>query len=152
MSHEYTRNDFDQWLVFLDQYIEDFLSALPPQKREKLDYSPKSLDVVERWLLSQYPDNEVRKEAFQKEEHRHIFMGAMCYVGETFRKHLGGVWNIHLNDPSHLYEELPVIEGFDDQNSVLCPAVLMFQAIEKQAGVFLSAGLLTWIEHTKSKG
>jgi hypothetical protein len=150
MDHKYTRDDFGTWLVFLDDYIDDFLAILPPEKRDKLDYLPKSLDVVEMWLLDQYPSNQAREERFKQQEHRHVFMGAMCYVGETIRRNLGGIWNIHLDEQGHPYEELPVIENFDQQGSTLCPAILMSQAIEKRVGVYISAGLLTWMEHTKS--
>ena len=120
----------------MDEYVDDFVSVLPQEKREKLDYSPESLDVVERWLLKRYPSNQARKEALRNEqEDKQLYMGAMCYVGETFRKNWGGIWNVHLNEPDYLYGILPVIE--QKSGGVLCPAYLMSRAIDTRAGELL---------------
>jgi len=47
-------DQFQVWLIDMDDAIVRFRQALPGSVSAKLDYSPKSLDVVERLALEQY--------------------------------------------------------------------------------------------------
>jgi hypothetical protein len=144
MDHKYTRDDFEEWLIFMDEYIDDFVSSLPTPERENLNYSPESLDVVERWLLIKYESNQTRIEAFRQKENRYRYMGAMCYVGETIRKNLGGIWNAHFDEPHYQYGELPIIES--RAGAAICPLKLMNKAIEMRARHYLRQVLMPLIE------
>lgn len=34
------------------------------------------------------------------------------YLGEVFRRHVGGKWELCLKDPKYLYFKLPVVAGY----------------------------------------
>ena len=68
--------------------ISYFLASFPSEISEKFDYSPSSLRIVSEWLLSRYEDYEIT----QDETDTKLLFGAVCYVGETYRKSLGGYW------------------------------------------------------------
>lgn len=140
-----TRDDFENWLILMDRNLEEFLMAVPSEMRSELDFSPMSLDKVEAWLIEQYPT----KEALLEESQLHIFDCVMCYVGETFRKNLRGIWNVNLDNPNFRYGRLPIIEGFDKRGSILCPPLLILAAIEMRVGSYLSTGLQAWISHNQ---
>src|SRR5690242_18120648 len=100
----------ESWRTRVENSIDSFLKELPVQVSEKLNYSVDSLDVFETWLLDKYSPSETTPDPSQLP----IDDGAMFYVGETFKKHLGGYWNVHFAkvEPDFPYGEDPVIEGF----------------------------------------
>ena len=45
---------FQYWLVEMDSALESFFKFLPTEMRTELDYTPASVDTLERWLLRKY--------------------------------------------------------------------------------------------------
>lgn len=146
MNAEHTRREFDTWLVFLDDYIDEFRSGFSSDIKEKLDYSPFSLDIVEIWLMEKYSSSEMARTSLSIKDDLHIFMCAMSYVGETYRINLGGIWNIHLDRPDKTNGRLQVIERFNKENTALCPSLLMLSALDKRSASHMSTVLMFWME------
>ena len=92
--------------------------------RRKLDYSPASLDVLEAWLLARYPDGD----AARAETEVLLLDGVARYVGETFRKNVGGQWWFDLDGWTH--EGLPQIAGIAEGLPPVCPLALLREATE----------------------
>jgi hypothetical protein len=140
-----TRDDFETWLIFMDDYISRFAAALSPEDQEKLDLSPESLDMVEAWLLKNFPDLT----AFLHRQKDGIIDGCIVYVGEVFRDNLGCKWTINVDNPEEQYYQLPVIKNFHDPLiPMISPMNLVLKAVEKRAGWYMRIALLAY----KTKG
>ena len=98
-----TRDDFESWLVDMDDALERFIGKLPGEVGGQLDYSPESLDILEKWTLDNYESPEQMLPASEAES-----VDALArYVGETFRRAIGGRWGIRLDDPKYVFFGLP---------------------------------------------
>lgn len=128
-----TRDDFEFWLVVMDDALERFLAVLPPQIREKLDYSPSSLDALETWILDRYPSPQAMLERDQSR----LVDGVARYIGETFRKTLGGYWDIRLDDPKFAFFALPILTGFEEKPTPFCPLTLATASADRRTGKYL---------------
>src|SRR5262249_25677977 len=85
MSHTDAREEFEGWVAFMDEAIDDFVDDLPDTVREQLDYSAESLDVLESWLLGAFPSYN----ALIADDAREVLDAAGRYVGQTFIRQLG---------------------------------------------------------------
>jgi hypothetical protein len=90
-----TRDDFDIWMFKMDDALDEFFAQLPPNVRERLDFSTASQDVLEKWLLDRYPSPR----ALLSTADKHLLDGAARSVGETSRKTAGGHGTIDLDNP-----------------------------------------------------
>lgn len=108
--------EFQKFLVEMDDVLEGLLERAERDGRV-LDYSPASLDALEELWLS-------GKSAGDAE-----VLSTRCarYVGEVYRRNLGGVWKLELNSPKKAAYGLPVISGFSSRDYSSCPT-LLFQS------------------------
>jgi len=127
------KESFNYWLAEMDDALERFLGMFPPDIRPQLDYSGGSLDVVERWLLERYANPD----ALLSVSARDVLDGASRYVGETFRKQIGGRWEIRLDDPQYAFFGLPQLTGFSDQPTPICAHSLVTAAADRRTGSYL---------------
>lgn len=125
-----TREDFEYWLASLDDFLEQFIDAFPEEDRHQLDFSPKSLDVVEAWVLRKYPDFD----DIVKPSESQTVNGVACYVGEVYRKQLDAKWVIHLDDPSYAYYGLPILVWGKE---VECPLSVVTASADRRTGDFM---------------
>lgn len=125
-----TRDDFDMWVFHMDDALAEFFERLPHGVRERLDYSPQSLDALEAWLLEQYPNPR----ALMQPSESHVLDGAARYIGETFRKNAGGHWTIDLDDQKNAYFGLPVLTGY---RSPAAPISLATASTHRRTGSYL---------------
>jgi hypothetical protein len=132
MSQDDERRDrFELWLMDMDDALERFMDQVP-EVREKLDYSAESLDVLEKWLLERYPTFE----AIIADSEKDMLDGMARYVGETFRKNLGGIWDIVLDDPKNVWYRLPIVTGFPGQGAPLSPVTMTTAAADRRTGTY----------------
>lgn len=124
---------FNYWMFDMDDVLQRFRDALPPQTRDKLDCSPASLDVLEGWLLERYPDIAATREPSEAQ----TLDGAGRYIGETFQRQIGGVWDLQIGNPKGAYFKLPVLTDFDDQASDISPLSLATASTDRRTGDFL---------------
>lgn len=111
------QEQFQYWLAHMDDALEEFLARLPAQVRGALDYSPASLDVLESWLLDRYPSVSAIMSDAAQDDHD----GAARYVGEVYRKALGGRWRIRYDDPKYVFYGLPEVTFLEKKDSPVSP-------------------------------
>lgn len=132
-----SRDDFEQWLFAMDDALESFLSSFPIQDRKLMDYSPDSLCTLENWLLQKYSSTTAMLEANEAK----TVDGVARYVGETFRRKLGGIWDIGLSDPKYVYFGLPVLRGEGKKTTPICPHTLATASVDRRSGTFMKTVL-----------
>ena len=127
------RKQFEGWLDFMDGALGRFLMNLPAEIESRLDFSPQSLNVLESWILNKYPSTQAMTEPDQT-----ITLDALArYIGETFRKVLGGYWDIQLDEPDLVYFSLPIITGFKGGLGYDCPITLATATANRRTGTYL---------------
>jgi hypothetical protein len=136
------REQFEYWLADMDDALERFFATLPPEVRDRLDYSPQSLDVLEQWMLSKYSKMEqVRQPSESK-----TLDGIARYIGETYRKNLGGHWEIRLDDPKYAFYGLPQLTGYSAKPTPSAPLPLATAAVDRRTGNYWSTILANKME------
>ena len=99
----YTQENFQDWIFFISDKMEYFTGEFAQENSLTLDYSIKSLDEIEGWILANFKHhNDLIAE---KKLLDHITI----YIGETFRKHIGGKWYIDLENKKNAYYSMPVL-------------------------------------------
>ena len=128
-----SRDNFEYWLANMDDALDFLLEQVPVSIKDKLDFSVNSLKVLESWVLEKYENTE---KMLNSKETR-LVNSIACYIGETFRKNLGGTWNIKLDDPKFAFFGLPIITGFPQESSPFCPLTLATTTADRRNGKFL---------------
>jgi hypothetical protein len=77
-----------------------------------LDYSRESITALEPYLQNRLAAGENRES---------LKTLAGRYVGETFRKSIGGAWELCLKEPDYIYFKMPVISGYSAEPIEFCP-------------------------------
>ncbi len=132
-----TVDDFNHWVADMDDALRRFTATLPDDLRQRLDLSPASLDVLERWLLDRYPSVAAMTSATEAL----TVDGAARYIGETLRKSIGGHWDIRLDDPKYAYFNRPILTGFEPQPTPFCPQAMASTAVDRRTGHLLRGQL-----------
>jgi len=125
-----TRDDFEVWIVHMDDALAEFFDQLPEDVRRSLDYAPRSLDSLERWLLDRYSSPQ----ALLAPSESTTLDGAARYVGETFRRTIGGRWTIDLDNKKNAYFGLPVLVGY---RTPVAPMSLVTASTHRRIGAYL---------------
>jgi hypothetical protein len=156
--------------IKINLMIDYFISEMPTDVRDQLDYSPNSLDIVESWLLERYPhppeDYALAVDDYEYDgaetdilaAHR-MLHGAIFYIGEIYRRELRGRWSIyssHTNPYWREFDNNPVIDGFYEDIEI-CPYFHVLEVIDEHidaGGTLRSAFRIskdTWITQTRKK-
>ena len=132
MNHlkQKSRENFEYWLASMDEFLEEFATEFSEEEQNLLDYSAESLEIVEKWILSNYKDTAAMLKASESQRINQV----ACYVGETFRKSKGGKWDIQLDDPAFAFYALPVLTGTYDSE---CPLTLVTATADRRTGSYL---------------
>jgi hypothetical protein len=128
-----TRDDFEYWLADMGDALDRFLESLPREIRSRLDYSIESLDALESWILSTYPDS---KDMLPMEESTRVG-GAARYIGQTIRKNIGGHWDINLDRPHIAFYGIPIVTGFSPTPTPMCPLAMATSTANRRTGTYL---------------
>ena len=99
----YTQENFQEWIFFISDKMEYFTGTFAKEHGLVLDYSKKSLDDLERWILDNFNDHNDL--IVQKELLDHLTI----YIGQTFKKYIGGKWFIDLENKKNVYYSMPVL-------------------------------------------
>jgi len=132
-----TNDDFQLWVFNMDDELDAFKATLPVELAKWLDYSVESLTLLEAWILNRYPTFEDT----EKKEEAQVLDWLARYVGETFRKQIGGHWDIDLENKKNVYYGLPVITGFEEKPTPVCPLTLVTASTDRRTGDFISGVL-----------
>lgn len=124
---------FEYWLADMDDGIARLRSRLPDEVQANLDLSPESLSVLEAWLLARFPSVQhvLAPEALEEVD------GVARYIGETFRRAIGGRWDANVDDPKNVFYGLPLLTGFSEKPTPISPHALVSAAAERRTGSFL---------------
>lgn len=123
---------FDAWLEHMPASLE-YLEVLAPQVADRLDFSPASLDALEGFLLQKFPTFESFESVPTAE-----WDAYGRYVGEVFRRVLGGQWELYWDRPSNVHHNRPVILGYPGQQVATDPHGLTHVSLDRRTGNFLS--------------
>jgi hypothetical protein len=139
------KDKFEFWLMDMDDALEGFIQSLPAASGDKLDGSIDSLVELESILLEKYSSFEEVK----KSSEATFVDGASRYLGEIFRKELGGKWSIDFSDEKNVFYGVPQLSGFEGQKSQLSPQKLITASIDRRKGDFLRTILNNNIRNIK---
>ncbi|MBK8030933.1 MAG: hypothetical protein IPK17_15885 [Chloroflexi bacterium] len=130
-----TQKQFDEWLDDKDLRLMRFFASIPPELLSYLDFSLDSLKHLETWLLQKYP--EVQRDLSVNE--LAIIDTIGTYVGEVFRKYLGGQWVIDLENEENAYFGIPGIGNFGGNHSIklVYPSTWVTTSIHRRTGTFI---------------
>ena len=131
------RDQFEHWLFAMDDILEDFIANFPGDK-QSLDYSPESLKVVEQWLMDSFATIEDAEE----EAGKIPLDRAARYIGETYRRNLGGKWNLHLKNPKYVHYGIPELIDMAHVPVKVCPLFEATTAIDRREGDMMTKDLL----------
>ena len=134
-----TRDDFEAWLMFLDDCISQLIGYLPNDVSARLDFTPESLVPLESWLLATYDSPALILERSE------VWVLDRCtrYVGEVLRINSGGVWDIDLVNEDNTFFGLPVVKK---GRWVDCPASLVTAALDRRQGNYMKRVIEKLIE------
>lgn len=99
----YTQEDFQEWIFYISDKMDYFTEEFAKEQGLTLDYSMESLDVLEVWILDHFDD---AKELIAEGQ---LLDYLTIYIGETFRKYIGGKWFIDLENKKNAYFSMPVL-------------------------------------------
>lgn len=137
----YTQENFQDWIFFISDKMEYFTGEFAQENGLTLDYSIKSLDEIEGWILANFKHhNDLIAE---KKLLDHITI----YIGETFRKHIGGKWYIDLENKKNAYYSMPVLTdpAYIGERYV-ASMTYATACISRQKGNYISTILLNCME------
>ncbi|MDC6213309.1 hypothetical protein [Ralstonia solanacearum] len=124
---------FEFWLMEMNDSIQRFLDSLPEEIARQLGFSVDSLTCLELWLISRYQSPAEIMQPTEAQAHD----GAARYIGETFRRSLGGKWRIDFLDKKNVYFGVPQIVDIRGQMAQFCPHALVTTLLDRRRGDFL---------------
>ncbi|TCW41729.1 hypothetical protein EDC32_1011396 [Laceyella sacchari] len=132
--NDYNEDWFEEWLMLLPDELEKIEKSL---HHLDLDYSPESLLRLEGWILDHYPSMD----AILDDREKMILDALLRYVGEVFRVHLQGKWEIVRGDPQYVFDYLPIIR-FSGSIPNTSPLSLIIASIDRHTGEFIYDSLM----------
>ncbi|MEO8378779.1 MAG: hypothetical protein ABI779_03865 [Acidobacteriota bacterium] len=128
MSAEEERDKFEHYLFEMDDVLEDFVGEAQAVGYA-LDYREDSLGALEAFIAERLESDPSQ-----------VKNRAARYLGEVFRKNVGGHWDIYLENPKDLHYKLPVVTGFSSADLDFCPIELVENfVVKKEAGTLIRA-------------
>ena len=136
----YTQEDFQEWIFFISDKMDEFTDTFAKDNHLILDYTLASLDDVERWILDNY--SKIKDLLADKVTLDRLTI----YIGETFRKYIGGKWFMDLKNKKNAYYSVPVLTDPSYRGEVyLTPMFFATASINKNKGNYISGILMKHI-------
>ncbi|MFJ1435833.1 hypothetical protein ACILFN_10895 [Capnocytophaga canimorsus] len=129
----YTQDNFQDWIFYIDDKMDDFTQNFAQQHHLILDYSIQSLDDLEQWIFTNFENNTLLI------ENAKLLDLLTIYIGETFRKHIGGKWVMDTENKKNAYYMLPVLT--DKKYKVekyVAPSTFATACISRKKGNYIS--------------
>lgn len=126
--------------------MDEFTNEFAKENHLILDYTIDSLDDLERWILDHY-SNAQELVADSKTLDR------LCiYIGETWRKYLGGKWVIDLENKKNVYYSMPALtDPYYQDKPRTYPMTNATACISRKKGNYISRILINSIsDRTKT--
>jgi len=129
----YTKDNFQEWIFLIGEKMDFFTQEFASQKSLILDYSLKSLDDLEEWIIANYSTINSLK------DDQKMLDLLTIYIGETFRKYLGGKWFMDLEDKDNAYYHMPVLTSPDYKGEIYkAPRTFATACIPRKKGNYIS--------------
>ncbi len=129
----YTKENFQDWIFCIDDKMNAFTEDFANKNNLVLDYTLQSLDGLEQWILETYNDEDQLLG-----DHKMLDLLAI-YIGETFRKHIGGKWFIDLDNKNNAFHGMPVLTSPEFKGvKYKSPQVYATASIDRQQGNHVS--------------
>lgn len=136
----YTQEDFQEWIFFISDKMDKFTDTFSKDNHLILDYTLASLNDVERWILDNY--SEIKELLADKVTLDRLTI----YIGETFRKYIGGKWFMDLKNKQNTYYSVPVLTDPSYRGVVyLTPMFFATASINRNKGNYISSILMKHI-------
>lgn len=120
---------FQQFIFEMDDVLEEFL-LMTSELEYDLDYSISSLGMLESYI-----DKNISSKG-----DINTITRASRYLGEVFRRNVGGRWDLCLDDPKNINFKLPIINDYSDLDIEFCPvAIIGNYIVNKRKGLILKA-------------
>lgn len=130
----YTQDNFQEWIFLIGEKMDLFTGDFARENNLNLDYSIHSLDEIEKWIITTYPTiNQL------KADHKMLDL-LTIYIGETFRKHLGGKWHMNTEDQENVYYMMPTLTSPEYSGEVYkSPRTFATASIPRKKGNYMSS-------------
>lgn len=122
---------FDQWLEDMQPRLYRFVDFRRPDSVPG-DFSRKSLEALEAYLLERYPEQEL----YLNDPDVDFVDGAVRYVGETYLRAFGGGWR-HSDDPQVAVRYTPYLILDTPGAVAIAPYYLMSALLHRRTGQVL---------------
>lgn len=133
----YTQENFQDWIFFISDKMESFTGTFAKANNLVLDYSIKSLDALEKWLIANFKHHN---DLIAQDK---LLDNITIYIGETFRKHIGGKWFIDLENKKNAYYSMPVLTDKSYKGLLyVSPMTYATACISRKKGNYISTILL----------
>lgn len=136
----YTEDDFQKWLFLIDLKMDYFTGEFAEKYQLTLDYSLASLDELESWILTNYATLD------QLLADREILDYLTIYIGETFRKHIGGKWFMDLENKKNAFYAMPILTDSLYRGGIRTPMTYATACIHRKKGNYISTILKNDLE------
>lgn len=137
----YTQNDFQDWIFNMSDKMDYFTEEFARENNLLLDYSMESLESLERWIINNFKTIEDLK------ANPKLLDLLTIYIGETFRKQIGGKWFMDLENKENAYYHMPVLTSPDYKGvKFKSPLTYATASIDRRKGNYISTILKNNIE------
>ncbi|KQS91400.1 hypothetical protein [Chryseobacterium sp. Leaf394] len=132
----YTKENFQDWIFDIDDKMDLFTEGFAQENNLNLNYSIKSLDELEGWILKTYKSED------QLIKDPTIFDLLTIYIGETFRKYIGGKWFMDIDNEKNAFYMMPVLTSPDFKGvKYKSPMTFATASIDRKKGNYISTVL-----------
>ena len=129
----YTKENFQDWIFYIGDKMDYFTETFAKENNLKLDYSINSLDILENWIINNYNSINDLRETYE------ILDLLTIYIGETFRKHIGGKWFMDMENKDNAYYMMPVLTSSEYKGEIFkAPRTFATACISRKKGNYIS--------------
>jgi len=138
MAH--SKENFKEWISCIPDKMDRFTHEFAGNNHLILDYTMASLDDLESWILAHYHDaNELTNDSRTLDY-------ITIYIGETFRRYLGGEWDIDIDNKEDAHH--PIITLTDASykgESQIAPMAIATECISRNKGNYINGILFNYV-------
>ena len=135
-----TKENCKEWISYIPDKMDRFTHEFAGNNHLILDYTMASLNDLERWILAHYHDaNELTNDSSALDY-------ITIYIGETFRRYLGGEWDIDFdNEKEAYYPVLTPTEASCKRKAQIAPMAIATECISRNKENYISGILFNYV-------
>lgn len=138
MAH--SKENCKEWISCIPNKMDKFTQEFAGNNHLILDYTMASLNDLESWILAHYHD--VNESIADISTLDYITI----YIGETFRRYLGGEWDIDFdNEKKAYYPVLTPTEISCKRKAQIAPMALVTECISRNKGNYINGILFNYV-------